>query len=92
MKKGVISKSEAIAIYMEELKRDLMKNLDIDIRDDISMASASHTNDDEESCMAGEAQSANSNEEIDIDTLFQRLKHQVEEISSNTVCKGKRRV
>ncbi|KAG5590312.1 hypothetical protein H5410_040826 [Solanum commersonii] len=37
-----------------------MKNLDIDIRDDISMASASHTNDDEESCMAGEAQSANS--------------------------------
>jgi len=92
MKKGLISKSEAIAIYMEEVKRDLMKNLDIDIRDDISMASASHTNDDEESCMAGEAQSANSNEEIDIDTLLQRLQDQVEESSSNTACKGKGKV
>uniref|UniRef100_M1DSA3 Uncharacterized protein n=1 Tax=Solanum tuberosum TaxID=4113 RepID=M1DSA3_SOLTU len=78
MKKGLISKSEAIAIYMEEVKRNLMKNLDIDIRDDRSMASASHTNDGEESCMAGEAQSANSNEEIDIDTLLQRLQDQVE--------------
>ncbi|KAG5611427.1 hypothetical protein H5410_022708 [Solanum commersonii] len=45
MKKGVISKSKAIAIYMEEVKKDLMKNLDIDIRDDISMISA---NDEEE--------------------------------------------
>ncbi|KAG5630383.1 hypothetical protein H5410_002100 [Solanum commersonii] len=35
MKKGLTSKSEAIAIYMEEVKKDLMKNLDID-RDDIS--------------------------------------------------------
>jgi len=74
MKKGLISKSEAIAIYMEEVKRDLMKNLDIDIRDDISMASASHTNDDEELCMAREAQSADSNEEIDIDTFSKNSK------------------
>uniref|UniRef100_M1D8W2 Uncharacterized protein n=1 Tax=Solanum tuberosum TaxID=4113 RepID=M1D8W2_SOLTU len=92
MKKGLISKSKAIAIYMEEVKRDLIKNLDIDIRDDISMASASHTNDDEESCMAREAQSANSNEEIDIDTLLQRLQDQVEGSSINTACKGKRKV
>ncbi|KAG5623359.1 hypothetical protein H5410_008577 [Solanum commersonii] len=59
-------------IYGESKKR-FNKNLDIDIRDDISMASATHTNDNEESCMAGEAWSANSNEEIDIDTLLQGL-------------------
>ncbi|KAG5579987.1 hypothetical protein H5410_050614 [Solanum commersonii] len=40
---------------MEEVKRDLMRNLDIDARDDISVASACNTNNDEESCMAGEA-------------------------------------
>ncbi|KAG5614716.1 hypothetical protein H5410_014540 [Solanum commersonii] len=38
---------------------------------------------------AGEVQSANSNEETDIDTLLQRLQDQVEESSSNTACKGK---
>ncbi|KAG5571638.1 hypothetical protein H5410_061404 [Solanum commersonii] len=70
MKKGVISKLEPIVMYMEEVKRDLVKNLDLDIRDDISMASASHTNNDDEACMAGEAQSDNSNEEIDIDALL----------------------
>ncbi|KAG5572186.1 hypothetical protein H5410_061952 [Solanum commersonii] len=84
MKKGLISKLEAIAIYMEEVKR-FMKNLDIDIRDDISMASASHTNDDEESCMAGEAQTTNSNEEIDIDTLLQRLQVRLFFLSSQDV-------
>ncbi|KAG5581068.1 hypothetical protein H5410_051695, partial [Solanum commersonii] len=89
---GLISKSEAIAIYMEEVKRDLMKNLDTDIKDDISMASASHTNDGEESCMVGEEQSANNNEEIDIDTLLQRLQDQVEESSGNTAYKEKGKV
>ncbi|KAG5579928.1 hypothetical protein H5410_050555 [Solanum commersonii] len=39
MKRGIVSRSEAIALYMEEVKKDLMKNLDIDIKDDISMAS-----------------------------------------------------
>ncbi|KAG5570693.1 hypothetical protein H5410_060459 [Solanum commersonii] len=89
MKEGLISKSEAIAKYVEEVKINLMKNLDIDIRDDISMASSSHTNDDEESCMAREAQSPNINEEIDSDTLLQRPQDQVEESTSNTACKGK---
>jgi len=60
MKKGVISKSEAIALYMEEVKKDLIKNLDIDIGDDISMSSASHTNQEDKACMAGEAQSDHS--------------------------------
>ncbi|KAG5615244.1 hypothetical protein H5410_015068 [Solanum commersonii] len=53
------------------------------------MVSASHTNDDNESRMAGEAQSVNSNEEIDIDALLKRLQEQVEKSSSNTTCKGK---
>ncbi|KAG5590991.1 hypothetical protein H5410_041505 [Solanum commersonii] len=92
MKKGLISKSEAIAIYMEEVKRDLMKNIDIDIRDDISMAPASHNNDDDESCIAEEAQSANRNKEIGIDALLKRLQEHVEESSSNTACKLKGKV
>ncbi|KAG5609741.1 hypothetical protein H5410_021022 [Solanum commersonii] len=69
MKKGLISKSEAIALYMEEVKKDLMRNLDIDIKDDISMASASHTNEEDDTCVAGEGQDAD--EEIDIATIFQ---------------------
>ncbi|KAG5615246.1 hypothetical protein H5410_015070 [Solanum commersonii] len=56
------------------------------------MVSASHTNDDDKLCMVGEAQSANSNEEIDIDALLKRLQEQTEESSSNTTCKGKGKV
>ncbi|KAG5609737.1 hypothetical protein H5410_021018 [Solanum commersonii] len=59
--KDLEGKSEAIAMYMEEVKRDLIKNLDIDIGDDISMASTSHTNNDDEEGIAGEAK-----EEYDI--------------------------
>ncbi|KAH0729870.1 hypothetical protein KY289_001058 [Solanum tuberosum] len=71
MKKGLISESEAIALYMEEVKKDLMKNLDIEIKDDIFMASASHINvDDDNACIAGEGQDADSNEEIDIEALL----------------------
>ncbi|KAG5619544.1 hypothetical protein H5410_004762 [Solanum commersonii] len=47
MKKGLISKSEAIAMYMEEVKKDIIKNLGIDIKDDVSMVSSDHTNDGE---------------------------------------------
>ncbi|KAG5609745.1 hypothetical protein H5410_021026 [Solanum commersonii] len=74
--------SEAIAMYMEEVKRDTIRNLDIDIGDDISMASMSYTNNDDEECIAGEAQSDHSNEEIDIDALFAKFQEQVEESSS----------
>ncbi|KAG5630261.1 hypothetical protein H5410_001978 [Solanum commersonii] len=70
MKKSLISKSEVIALYMEELKKDLMRNLDIEIKDDISMASASHTNDDDDNCIAREGQDAD--EEIDIEALLQK--------------------
>uniref|UniRef100_M1AU99 Uncharacterized protein n=1 Tax=Solanum tuberosum TaxID=4113 RepID=M1AU99_SOLTU len=83
MKKGLVSKSEAIALFMEEVKKDLMKNLNIDIKYDISMASASHTNEeDDATCPVGEGQNIDSNEEIDLDALFQKFQQQVEESSS----------
>jgi len=83
MKKGLISKSEAIAIYMEEVKRDLMKNLDVELKDDTSMVSASHTNDEnEETCLAGEGQNVDSDEEINIEAILQNYQKQIEESSS----------
>ncbi|KAG5605697.1 hypothetical protein H5410_027189 [Solanum commersonii] len=92
IKKGIISKSEAIAMYMEEVKRDLIKNLDIDIGDDISMASASQTNNDDEGCIAGETQSDQRNDEIDIDALLAKFQEQVEESSNRATCKGKDKI
>ncbi|KAG5572802.1 hypothetical protein H5410_062568 [Solanum commersonii] len=94
MKKDLISKSEAIAIYMEEVKKDLMKNLDIDIKNDISMAYASHTNeDDDATCLAGEGQDSDNNEEVDIDALFKKIQEQVEESSNTaTAVKGKNKI
>ncbi|KAG5605611.1 hypothetical protein H5410_027103 [Solanum commersonii] len=90
MKKGLISKSEAIAIYMEEVKKDLMKNLDFDIKDDISMVSASHTN-EEDACITGEGQQdVDDDEEIDLETILKRYQQQLEESSSaSTAGKGK---
>ncbi|KAG5615646.1 hypothetical protein H5410_015470 [Solanum commersonii] len=90
IKKGLISKSEAIAIYMEEVKKDLMKNLDFDIKDDISMISASHTNEEEDACIAGEGQQDVDDEEIDLETILKRYQQQLEESSSaSTTGKGK---
>ncbi|KAG5605751.1 hypothetical protein H5410_027243 [Solanum commersonii] len=74
MKKGLISKSEAIEIYMEEVKKDLIKNLDIDIKDDISMMSASHTNEEEDACIAGEGQDVDE-KEIDLETILKLGPH-----------------
>ncbi|KAG5572332.1 hypothetical protein H5410_062098 [Solanum commersonii] len=92
MKKRLISKSEAIAIYMEEVKKDLMKNLDIDIKDDISMTSASHTNEKDDTCIAGEGQDV-AEEEIVIETILKRYQQQIEESSStSTTDKGKEKV
>ncbi|KAG5577032.1 hypothetical protein H5410_057166 [Solanum commersonii] len=82
MKKGLISKSETIAIYMEEVKKDLMKNLDIDIKDDIYMVSASHTNEEDDTCIAGEGQDVDE-EEIDLETILKRYQQQLEESSKN---------
>ncbi|KAG5632668.1 hypothetical protein H5410_004385 [Solanum commersonii] len=92
MKKGLISKSEAIAIYMEEVKTDLMKNLDIDIKDDISMVSASHTNEESDTCIVAEGQDVDE-EEIDIETILKRYKQQIEKSSNtSTFGKGKEKV
>ncbi|KAG5616239.1 hypothetical protein H5410_016063 [Solanum commersonii] len=92
MKKGLISKSEAITIYMEEVKKDLMKNLDIDIKDDISMVSASHTNKEEDACIAGEGQDVDE-EEVDLETILKRYQQQLEESSSaSTTDKGKGKI
>ncbi|KAG5605045.1 hypothetical protein H5410_026537 [Solanum commersonii] len=56
------------------VKKDLMKNLDIDIKDDISMASTSHTNDDDDNtCIAGKGQDIDSNEEVDLHALFLKI-------------------
>ncbi|KAG5616548.1 hypothetical protein H5410_016372 [Solanum commersonii] len=88
MKKGIISKSEAIALYMEEVKRDLMKNLDFDIKDDVSMASASHTDD---TCLAGEGQDLEDEEE-DLETILKRYQQQMEESSTSTTDKGKNKI
>ncbi|KAG5632618.1 hypothetical protein H5410_004335 [Solanum commersonii] len=88
MKKGIISKSEAIALYMEEVKRDLMKNLDFDIKDDTSMASASHTDD---TCLAGEGQDLDDEEE-DLETILKRYQQQMEESSTSMTDKGKNKI
>ncbi|KAG5581147.1 hypothetical protein H5410_051774 [Solanum commersonii] len=91
MKKGLISKSEAISIYMEEVKKDLTKNLDLDIKDDISMALASHTNEEDDTCIAGKGQ--DDEEKIDIETILKRYQQQLEESSSkSTTRKGKEKV
>ncbi|KAG5590173.1 hypothetical protein H5410_040687 [Solanum commersonii] len=88
MKKGLISKSKAIALYMEEVKKDLMRNLDIDIKDDISMATGSHTNEEDDTCVVGEGQDVD--EEIDIEVILRNYQQQIEESSStSTTGKGK---
>jgi len=76
-------------MYIEEVKRDLIKNLNIDIREDISVESASHTNNDDEACMAGDAKSDNTNDEIEIDALLKKFQEQMEESSDKATCKGK---
>ncbi|KAG5570671.1 hypothetical protein H5410_060437 [Solanum commersonii] len=66
---------------MEEVKKDLMKNLDIDIKDDMSMVSANHTNEEEDACIAGEGQDVDD-EEIDLETILKRYQQQLEESSN----------
>ncbi|KAG5605414.1 hypothetical protein H5410_026906 [Solanum commersonii] len=94
MKKGLISKSEAIAIYMEKVKRDLMKNLNVELKDDTSMASASHLNEEnEETCLAGVGQNVDSDEEIDIEAILQNYQKQIKEsLNANATGKGKEKV
>lgn len=69
MKKASISRSEIIFSYMKEVKRDLMKILDVEISENIFMAFVGHTTEEHEACLRGESQSAYSIEEIDMDNF-----------------------
>ncbi|XP_070005720.1 uncharacterized protein [Nicotiana sylvestris] len=92
MKKGAISKKEILASYFEETKKDLARNFETIIRDDISMASIGSTS-NEEVCVAGEAQSP-SDIEINIEEIedfYTKLKENAEE-SSEKNDKGKIKV
>jgi len=60
-----------------------MKFFDVELKDDTFMASASHTNDEnEETCLAGEGQNVDSDEEINIEAILQNYQKQIEESSS----------
>lgn len=72
MKKGIVSKSKIIASYIEEVKKDLMWNLDRENVSDISMASAGHNTDNEEDYLAGESQNIQSNEELGLDEYLKK--------------------
>ncbi|KAG5609748.1 hypothetical protein H5410_021029 [Solanum commersonii] len=63
-------------MYMEEVKRDLKKNLDIDIGVIFPWLQRSD----------------HSNEEIHIDALLAKFQEQVKESSSKATCKGKNKM
>lgn len=85
MKGGVISKSEILASYMEEVKRDLIKHLGKNIPKKVTdNMSVSTSNEDE--CLAGESQ---DEDEMDIEEFLQQFSSQVEESSSSKNDKGK---
>ncbi|KAG5631794.1 hypothetical protein H5410_003511 [Solanum commersonii] len=86
MKKGIISKSEAIALYMEEVKRDLMKNLYFDIKDDTSMASGVVRD------ICREKGQDIDDEEEDLETILKRYQKQMEESSTSTTDKGRNKI
>ncbi|KAI5677158.1 hypothetical protein M9H77_08108 [Catharanthus roseus] len=69
--KEVITKDDLIRSYMEELKKELVKNLITDDRTDISMAGSSN-----EDCLAGESQDPDMDEfsETDIDQMVKDIK------------------
>jgi len=62
-----LSKSELLASYMEEVKKDSIKTMGIEFLDNIYVATS---NDEEDTCIAGESQSVHSTEEMDIETFF----------------------
>ncbi|KAI5641436.1 hypothetical protein M9H77_00426 [Catharanthus roseus] len=70
LQKDVISKDDLIRSYMEELKKELVKNLLPDDKTDISMAGSSN-----EDCLVGESQDPNMDEfsATDIDQMVQDI-------------------
>ncbi|KAI5657610.1 hypothetical protein M9H77_26403 [Catharanthus roseus] len=68
--KDVISKDDLIRSYMEELKKELVKNLLTDDKTDMSMAGSSN-----EECLSGESQDPDLDEfsATDIDQMVQDI-------------------
>ncbi|KAI5675249.1 hypothetical protein M9H77_06199 [Catharanthus roseus] len=73
LQKEVITKEDLIRSYMEELKKDLVKNLFEDNKSDVSMTGSSN-----EDCFAGESQDPNMEEisEEDIDQMAKEIEEQ----------------
>ena len=87
MKKGAISKLKLLTSYMEEVKKDLIKNMGMKFLNNISMATS---NEEVDTFIAGESQSVHSTEEMDIETFLQNVKNQIEESSNSDTLKGKK--
>ncbi|KAL8031786.1 hypothetical protein ABFX02_13G050700 [Erythranthe guttata] len=87
--RGQMTEKELIASYMEEVKKDLVRNFGIEYHSDISMATSSH--DDEEYCNPDESQDSYGNEaDISIDDIINNVKQSItEQIQSFTTTKGK---
>ncbi|KAF3648203.1 hypothetical protein FXO37_19576 [Capsicum annuum] len=81
MKKGTMTKAYILASYMEEVKKDLLKNLDQEYTSDMSISSAGD-------CLAGESQDIQSDEEINLDDYLQKFQTTMEESSSTFKNKG----
>lgn len=56
---------------MEEVKKDLIKNMSIEFPDNMSIT----TSNEEENCLPGEAQSVHSTKEMDIEAVLQQFKN-----------------
>lgn len=65
---------------MEEVKKDLIQKMGTEFSDNISMATSTKEKD---TCLADEAQSVRSTEEMDIETFPQQFKNQIEESSGS---------
>ena len=83
MKGGIISRSEILTSYMEEIKKDLIKHLEKNVTDDMSVTTS---NEDEENCLAEESQII---KEMDIKEFLQQFPNQVKESSITKEFKGK---
>ncbi|KAI5656659.1 hypothetical protein M9H77_25452 [Catharanthus roseus] len=70
LQKDVITKEDLIRSYMEELKRDLVKNLIKNDKTNVSMTSSSNKN-----CLAGESQDPDMEDisEADIDQMVKEM-------------------
>ncbi|KAF3646734.1 hypothetical protein FXO37_20308 [Capsicum annuum] len=83
MKKGTMTKTKILASYMEEVEKDLFKNLDQVYTSDMSISSAGEF-------LVGESQDIQSDKEIDLDDYLQKFLTTMEESSSIAKNKGEK--